>query len=51
MPTESLWPLNVPVIVALPAATAVTVPDVDTVATLSALEAHVGVTAALVPSL
>jgi hypothetical protein len=41
----------VPVIVAVPAATAVTVPDDDAVATLVLLEVQVGVTAALVPSL
>jgi hypothetical protein len=41
----------VPVIVVVPGATAVTVPDDDAVATSALLEAQVGVTAALVPSL
>ena len=49
--TESLCPLYVPVIVALPAATPVTVPDEDTVATAVSLELQMGVTAAFVPSL
>ena len=51
IPTESLCPLTVPVIVAVPAATAVTVPDEDTVATAVSLELHVGATVAVVPSL
>jgi len=49
--TESLWPANVPVTVAVPAATAVTVPSALTVATVASLEVHVGVTAAVVSSL
>jgi hypothetical protein len=39
------------VTVVVPAATAVTEPDEDTVATAVLLELHVGVTAPLVPSL
>jgi hypothetical protein len=51
IPTDPLCPANVPVIVVVPNATAVTVPDADTVATAVSLELHVGVTAALAPSL
>ena len=49
--TVPLWPLNVPVIVVVPPATAVTVPDAVTVATVVLLELQVGEMTALVPSL
>ena len=51
MLTVPLCPLNVPVIVAVPAATAVTAPDDDTVATPGLLDDQVGLTVAEVPSL
>ena len=51
MATESLWPSNVPVMVAVPAASALTMPDEDTVATSGLLDAQVGVTVAELPSL
>ena len=51
IPTEALCPANAPVIVAVPAATAVTVPDADTVATCVLLDDQVGVTACEDPSL
>ena len=51
MPTVPICPLNVPVIVAVPAATAVTVPDDDTVTTPVLLDDQVGLTVAEVPSL
>jgi hypothetical protein len=44
MPTLSLFPSKVPVIVAVPAFTAVTVPDDVTVATALFLEKYVAVT-------
>ena len=46
-----LCPSYVPVIVTVPAATAVTVPDEDTVATPVLLDDQLGVTVAVVPSL
>jgi hypothetical protein len=46
-----LWPSYVPVIVTVPAATPVTVPDDDTVATPVLLDTQLGVTVAAVPSL
>ena len=46
-----LWPSYVPVIVTVPTATAVTVPDDDTVATPVLLDDQLGVTVAVVPSL
>ena len=46
-----LCPSYVPVIVTVPAATAVTVPDDDTVATPVLLDDQLGVTVAVVPSL
>ena len=49
--TEALCPANAPVIVAVPAATAVTVPDADTVATCGLLDDQVGVTVCEDPSL
>ena len=51
MLTVPICPLNVPVIVAVPAATAVTVPDDDTVASPVLLDDQVGLTVAVVPSL
>ena len=51
MGTESCCPSNVPVIMVVPDATAVTIPDAETVATPGALDPHVGVISALVPSL
>ena len=56
MRTVPICPPNVPVIVVVPAATAVTVPvsstgpTVEIIATPGALDAHVGVMTALVPS-
>ena len=50
-PTDPLCPPNVPVIVVVPTATPVTVPDADTVATPVSLDDHVGLTVAVVPSL
>ena len=51
MLTVPLCPLNVPVIVALPAATVVTVPDDETVATPVLLDDQLGLTVTDVPSL
>ena len=51
MLTVPLCPPNVPVMVVVPAATAVTVPDDDTVATPVLLDDQVGLTVAEVPSL
>ena len=51
MPTAALCPPNVPVTVAVPTATPVTVPDEVTVATPVSLDDHVGLTVAVVPSL
>ena len=51
IPADALCPLNVPVTVALPAATAVTVPEDETVATSVLLDDQVGLTVAVVPSL
>gem|GEM_PF-4964252 len=50
IPTESLCPSYAPVIVALPAAMVVTVPDEDTVATAVLLDTQVGLTVGVVPS-
>ena len=51
MRTDPLCPPDVPVIVAVPAASAVTVPEVVTVATEVLLEAQVGLIVEVVPSL
>ena len=49
--TDPLWPSDVAVIVVVPAASAVTVPEVVTVATEVVLEAQVGLMVEVVPSL
>tara|TARA_B100001123_G_scaffold275086_1_gene306109 strand:- start:334 stop:594 length:261 start_codon:yes stop_codon:yes gene_type:complete len=49
--TAPLLPLNVPVMVAVPAATAVTVPEDDTEAMLVLLDDQAGFTVAVVSSL
>ena len=51
MSAEALWPPNVAVIVAVPAAWAVTVPAALTLATDELLDPHDALTLALVPSL
>ena len=51
MSTVPLSPLNVPVMVAVPAATAVTVPEDDTEAMLVLLDDQEGFTVAVVLSL
>ena len=48
---DPLCPSYVPVIITVPAATAVTVPEYDTVATSELLDPQLGVTVAVVPSL
>ena len=49
--TDPVCPPNVAVMVVVPAASAVTVPEVVTVATEVSLEIQVGLTVAVVPSL
>ena len=49
--TDSVCPPDVAVMVVVPAASAVTVPEVVTVATEVSLEAQVGLIVAVVPSL